>query len=245
LNYAANIKLGLVTVSGDTVSKLPDFTALSKQLAKATPSSTASSAYKVTNTAAQACPATGTAWAASSNLPPIANSDLCSCMVSSLSCVANKGLSGNETASLFSTVCGLDNSACNGIASNGTTGVYGAYSMCDAYSQLSFAMDQYYSTQGKASTACDFNGNAKTQSGSSSSSCKALLNQAGTAGTGTVTTAPTGTGSSSGTSSSSSSTTTKKSAAGAVIVPRFDMGLLQLSAYLVVAGAAGAGMILL
>jgi hypothetical protein len=170
-------------------------------------------------------------------------------MVSSLSCVANTGLSGNETASLFSTVCGLDNAACDGIAANATTGIYGAYSMCDAYSQLSFAFDQYYSNQGKASTACDFNGNAKTQSGSTSSSCKSLLSQAGTAGTGTVTTVPTGTGSPAGSgssgSSSSSSTSTKKSAAGAVIVPRFDMGLLQLSAYVVVAGMAGAGMILL
>lgn len=238
---------GLVSVDGDTVTKLPDFTALSQQLAKATPSSTASSAYKVTNTQPQACPATGTSWAASSNLPPIANSEVCSCMVSSLSCVANTGLSGNETAQLFSTVCGLDNSACSGIIANGTTGVYGAYSMCDAYSQLSFAFNQYYSAQGKASTACDFSGNAKTQTGSSNSSCKALLSQAGSAGTGTVTTAPTGTGSSSGSSSSSSSssTTTKKSAAGAVIVPRFDMGLLQLSAYIVVAGLAGAGMIVL
>jgi len=237
---------GLVSVSGDSVSKLPDFTALSKQLASATPTGTASADYTAANTVAQACPATGTAWAASSNLPPIANADVCSCMVSSLSCIANTGISGNESATLFSTVCGLDNSACDGITANATTGVYGAYSMCDAYSQLSFAFNQYYTSQNKASTACDFNGNAKTQTGSTSSSCKSLLNQAGTAGTGTVTTAPTGTGSSSDTSSgSSSSSTTTKSAAGAVIIPRFDMGLLQLSAYIVVAGMAGAGMIVL
>ena len=239
----SNLNTGLVSISGDTASKLPDFTALSKQLALATPSSTASADYTVTNTQAQACPATGADWAASSNLPPIANSELCSCMVASLSCVANSDLSGNETATLFSTVCGLDNSACDGIAANGTTGVYGAYSMCSASQQLSFAFDQYYQNQKKASTACDFNGNAKTQSGSTSSSCSSLLSQAGTAGTGTVTTAPSGTGSSSG--SPSSSTSTKKSAAGAVIIPRFDIGLLQLGAYLLVAGMAGAGMIML
>ena len=239
----SNLVIGLVSVSGNTASKLPDFTALSKQLALATPSSTSSAAYTVTNTQAQACPATGAGWAASSNLPPIANAELCSCMVTSLSCVANSGLSGNETATLFSTVCGLDNSACNGISANGTTGVYGAYSMCSASEQLSFAFDQYYQNQKKASTACDFNGNAKTQSGSKSSTCSALLNQAGTAGTGTVTTAPTGTGSSS--SSSGSSTSTKKSAAGAVVIPRFDMGLLQLGVYVLVAGMAGAGMIVL
>lgn len=199
--------------------------------------------YVVTNTAAQACPATGADWAASDNLPPIANADLCSCMVSSLTCVPNTGLSGNKTAELFSTVCGLDKNACNGINGNATTGSYGSYSMCDPYSKLAFAFDQYYQSQSKASTACDFGGNAKTQSGSVSSSCKAALNQAGTAGTGTVTNVPTGTGSSSSASVSSSST--KKSAAGAVIVPRLDMGLLQLGAYLLVAGMAGAGMVLL
>jgi len=234
---------GLVSLSGNTASKLPDFTALQKQLAKATPTGTAMSAYQVTNTEAQACPPTGSDWAASSNLPPIANADLCSCMVSSLSCVPNTGLSGNKTAELFSTVCGLDKNACNGITANGTTGQYGAYSMCDGYSKLAFAFDQYYQTQNQASDACDFGGNAKTQSGSSSSSCKAMLNQAGSAGTGTVTSIPTGTGSSS--SSSGSPSGTKKSAASAVIIPRFDMGLLQLGAYLLTAGLAGAGMILL
>lgn len=234
---------GLVSLTGDTASKLPDFTALSKQLAKATPTSTASADYVVSNTAAQACPATGADWAASSNLPPIANADLCSCMVSSLSCVPNTGLSGNKTAELFSTVCGLDKNACNGITGNATTGSYGAYSMCDPYSQLAFAFDQYYQSQSKVSTACDFGGNAKTQSGSQSSSCKALLNEAGTAGTGTVTSVPTGTGSS--TSASAASTTTKKSAAGAVVVPRLDMGLVQLGAYVLAAGMAGVGMVLL
>jgi hypothetical protein len=166
-------------------------------------------------------------------------------MVSSLSCVANSGLSGNQTATLFSTVCGLDNSACNGITANATTGVYGAYSMCSASQQLSFAFNQYYTNQKSASTACDFGGNAKIQSGSTSSSCKSMLSQAGSAGTGTVTSVPTGTGSSSDTSASSSASSTKKSAAGSVVIPRFDTGLLHLGAYVLVAGMAGAGMILL
>jgi hypothetical protein len=234
---------GLVSVSGTSVTKLAGFTSLSAQLAKATPKSTASSAYTVTNTVAQACPATGTAWAAASALPPIANSQLCSCMLSSLSCIANTGISGNETATLFDYVCGLDSAACTGISKNATTGVYGAYSMCTSYQQLSFAFDQYYKSQSKASSACDFSGNAKTQTSSTASTCSSLLSQAGTAGTGTVTSTPTGTGSSG--SSSSSSSTTSKSASSAVIVPRFDMGLVHLSAYLLAAGIAGAGMILL
>ncbi|TGO12076.1 hypothetical protein BTUL_0095g00340 [Botrytis tulipae] len=237
---------GLVSVSGDSVSKLPDFTALSKQLASATPSSTNSASYTVTNTVAQACPATGTAWAASSNLPPIANAELCECMVQSLSCVANSGISGNSSADLFDYVCGLDSAACDGISKNATTGTYGAYSMCTSAQQLSFVFDQYYQHNNKAATACDFSGNAKTQTGAKSSTCSSLISQAGTAGTGTVTSAPTGTGSSSSSSGTSgTSTSTKKSAAGATIVPRFDLGLLQLGAYIVVAGMAGAGMIML
>ena len=124
-----------------------------------------------------------------------------------------------------------------------STGAYGAYSMCDSYSQLAFAFDQYYQSQSKASTACDFGGNAKIQTGSQSSTCKSLLGQAGSAGTGTVTTAPTGTGSS--TSGSSAATTKTKSAAGALGLPKFDMGLVQLGAYVLAAGMAGVGMILL
>jgi len=171
-------------------------------------------------------------------------------MVASLTCVANSGLSGNETANLFSYICGQDNAACTGINANGTTGVYGAYSMCQASQQLSFVMNQYYLDHSKAATACDFGGMAKTQTGSTSSSCSALLNQAGTAGTGTVTSVPTGAGAgSSGTTSASSgssaSSTTSKAAAGSLTIPRFDTGMLQLGAYLVAAAMTGAGMILL
>lgn len=221
---------------------MADYTVLSTQLAKATPSATASSAYVVSNTVAQACPATGTAWAASENLPPIADAELCSCMVASLSCIADTGLSSNETSDLFSTVCGLDENACDGITGNATTGVYGAYSMCDSYSMLSFAFNQYYLTQSKASTACDFGSKAKTQTASTASSCSSLLSQAGTAGTGTVTSVATGTGVS---SSSGSSATTSKASAGNLRIPTFDMGMLKLGAYLLCAAATGVGMVLL
>jgi hypothetical protein len=240
---------GLVSVSGTSISLLPDYTALSKQLALATPSLTASSAYTVSNTAARACPTIGADWSASSNLPPIANSDLCSCMVSSLSCVPKSGITGNQTAALFSYICGQDNAACTAILANGTTGSYGSYSMCTSNQQLAWAMNQYYLDHSKASTACDFSGMAQTQTGSTSSACSPLIAQAGTAGTGTVTNVPTSvagsTGSSGSSSSASTSATASKGAAGMTVVPRFDTGLIALGAYLIVAGAAGAGMILL
>jgi hypothetical protein len=239
------IATGLVTIDGNSVSKLADFTHLSSQLAKATPSSTAYSDYTVTNTAAQSCPTVNSDWAASSNLPPIASSELCSCMVKSLSCVADSDLSSSTISEQFSYVCGLDSSLCDGINGNATTGEYGAYTVCTSSQQLSFAYNQYYLSQSKASTACDFSGNAKTQSASTAGTCSSLLSEAGTAGTGTVTSNPTGSAGSTGTGSSSSSTSTKTGAAGALVVPRFDVGILQLGAYVVAAGMAGVGMILL
>ena len=230
--------IGLVSIGSDgSVTKLPDFTALSTQIAQITPSGINAASYTPTNTQAQSCPS-GPAWSAATNLPPSPNAQLCSCMVKTLSCVANPNLSANSTGPLFAVACGLVNGVCDGIVRNGTTGVYGAYSMCNPTEQLSWVYNQYYLSQKSASSACSFSGNAQTQQPQGvSGDCKNLLSQAGSAGTGTVTSAPTGTGA--GTS------TSKKSAAGAVTVPRFDTGLLQLGAYLVGAALTGAGMVLL
>ena len=214
---------------------------LKTQLAKATPTGVSSAAYVVSNTAAQACPTTGSDWSASSNLPPIANSDVCTCMVKSMGCIAKTGLTGNQTADLFDTVCGLDKTACAGITADAESGVYGAYSMCDAYSKLSFAFGQYYINQKQASTACAFGGNAKTQTASQNGNCKALVAQAGAGGTGTVTSIPSGTG----TSSSGSTTSTSKGAASGLTIPRLDKGALGVGAYVLLSGLTGVAMILL
>lgn len=231
---------GLVSIKNGEASKLPDFSALAKQLATVSPKNTPISQYVVTNTAPQACPATGTAWAASSNLPPIANKDLCSCMMSSLTCTANDKLSPDDISTLFSSVCGLDSTSCNGISANATTGKYGAYSMCTANQQLSFAMDQYYKSQKKAASACSFGGKASIKSSSVSDSCQKLLSQAGPAGSGTVTTLPTGTGSSAGPGSPKD-----ESASTVIFIPRLKLEYFQIGAYFISVALIGAGMILL
>jgi 1,3-beta-glucanosyltransferase GAS1 len=214
---------------------------LKSQLAKATPSYTSMEAYQVTNTAAAACPPTGTAWRASEKLPPVVNPDLCECMVKSLSCVASTSLSGEDIGELFGIVCGLDDKACAGTAVNPSTGVYGAYSMCTGSQQLSFVVDQYYKNQNNAADACDFGGKAKTQTpASAEGNCETLVEAAGSAGTGTVTAGPSGTGSSSSSSGSSSG-----NAAAGTVVPQFNAGLLHISLYVLVAGITGAGMIML
>jgi hypothetical protein len=233
--------LGLVKVSGSTVSKLADFGVLSSQIAQVSPKATASSAYVVTHTVARSCPTVNSDWAASSDLPPIANPQLCDCMVTSLGCVAKSGLSGKDISDTFDYICGQDNAACTGILANATTGAYGAYSMCSASQKLSFAMNQYYSHHSNAATACDFSGKAQTQTGTTSSACSPLVSQAGDAGTGTVTSFPSSAGTTGGAAAASSST----GAAGVLTIPRFDVGLMSLGIYVTAAMMAGAGIVLL
>lgn len=194
--------------------------------------------YTPTNTAARSCPTINAGWAASSTLPPVANSEVCDCMVKSLGCVANSGLTGETIAEQFDYVCGKDAAACTGILANGTTGKYGAYSMCTSQQKLSFAFDQYFQSQGSAATACDFSGNAATQAGTTASECTALLAAAGKDGSGTVSGSP-----STGTGSASSESSTN--AAAGSVVPRFEMGALTVGSYVFGAMLAGMGMVLL
>jgi len=203
-------------------------------MAKISPTGVAIGSYNPTNSAAS-CPAVATGvWEAkSSPLPPVVNNQLCSCMVSSLSCVVKPSIDQKTYGQLFGQVCGYSSKPCAGIAADALTGTYGAYSMCNASEQLSFAMNQYYKSQNSVSTACDFGGNAVVKSASSASgTCQGLISQAGAAGTGTVT-------------SAASASASKKSAAGAVSVPRVDFGMLSFGLYAVVAGLFGMGVVLL
>jgi hypothetical protein len=128
-----------VTVSGNSVKTLTDYNNLKTQLAKATPTGVNSASFTPTNTALQSCPATGTAWQASPTLPPTPNEELCSCMTAELGCVAKSSVSSDDYDSLFSYICAdID---CTGITGNGTTGEYGAFSMCNSTQRLSWAMN--------------------------------------------------------------------------------------------------------
>ena len=216
-----------------------------------TPSVINSASYTPTNTVAQACPTEGADWEAATSLPPTPNQQLCSCMLPALSCIANPNGNDSDVASLFGEVCGLVEGVCDGITANGTSGVYGAYSVCNSTEQLSWVLNAYFQSQKGTQNydACDFDGAATTQAAASpTGSCAPLISQAGSAGTGTVTSIPSGTGSGSGSGSSSSSsksTTTKKGAAGMVTVPSFSFGMLSLGVYVMAAAMVGAGMVLL
>lgn len=227
-----NTLTGLVQISGSSASPLPDYTAYSSQMAKISPTGVNSASYTPTNTA-QACPSVSAGvWGAfSSPLPPVVEPQLCPCMYNSLSCTVKSTISEDSYATLFNTVCGYG-SSCAGIQANSSTGAYGAYSTCNSTEQLSFAFNQYYLSQSKASTACSFGGAAGIKvAGSNSGSCSSLIAAAGTAGTNTVT----------GTAGASA---TKKSGAG-ITVPSVETAWMGIAVYLLAAGAVGAGMIAL
>jgi len=163
-------------------------------------------------------------------------------MVANLTCVAKSDISPSDTKTNLDYLCGLGAGAnCVGITPNATTGKYGSYSMCNATEKLSWAMNEFYKNQTANnpgnSNPCDFKGAATKQTPNTADSCKALVSQAGPAGTGTVTSAPSATG--------AGSSGTPKGAAGVITVPKFDFGLLQLAVYAVTAGLVGAGMVLL
>lgn len=228
---------GLATVSDGKVTTNKDFDNLSSQIAKATPSGVKMSDYNPTNTAAAACPKVtqGTWEAESSPLPPVANSQLCTCMMDTLSCTVADKATEDDYSDMFGYVCGLkDGKYCSGINNNATSGPYGAYSMCSSKEQLSFVLDAYADA---VSGGCAFKGKATTKAAASAtaSGCANLIEAVGTAGTGVV--SSTGKASTSGSSSAG--------AAAGLSIPQLNFGFVGLGMYVTGAVAAGMAMILL
>lgn len=116
--------------------------------------------------------------------------------------------------------------------------------MCAPKERIAWAFNAFFMDQTKNNPQntdpCNFKGAAKKQTAKANGDCRNVVNQAGDAGTGVVTGAPTATGGSSG--GSSAATT---GAASALIVPGFNAGMLQMAAYITVAALIGASMVLL
>lgn len=242
---------GLVSVDGDKVSKREDFSYYSSQIATVSPSGVNSADYSASKTAA-ACPTEGTNWnAKSSPLPPTPNKQLCACMFNSLTCAPKSDISAEDIGELFGTVCGLgDGSQCDGIAANASTGDYGAYSMCNSTEKLGWVMDAYYQAQDSTNqaSACDFDGNAATVSAvSPSGACSSLMNEAGTAGTGVVSSKPTATGAGAGANGGAGESGSASGSQGAAahFGPGYSSGNLQAVSLLVLGLLSGFGMVLL
>lgn len=180
---------GLVTQAGSSVSPLPDYTAFSSQINRIHPTRAQSSAYRPSNSA-PSCPSpTAGVWEAATSLPPTPNEGLCDCVPATLGCAAKQNLPPTNISALFGYICGDLGVDCSGINANGTApGQYGAFSPCNATVKLSWLMNKYYNSQKNAAGACDFGGAATIRSAlAASGTCSELLSEAGTAGTGVVT----------------------------------------------------------
>jgi hypothetical protein len=169
----------LVNISSGSATKLKDFTYLQKKVRAADPDGVKMSSYTASNKAAS-CPTVNSTWAASSKLPPTPQQDACTCMVKASGCVPKSGLASSKYSAIFDYVCGKNETLCDGINGNATTGVYGTYSMCNSVDQLAYVLNAYYESQDKDSTACDFDGKAETQTASTGDNCTALAESSNT-----------------------------------------------------------------
>ncbi|KAL2135257.1 hypothetical protein VTI74DRAFT_9242 [Chaetomium olivicolor] len=172
---------GLVTVKGNSASTMKNYDALKTKMASVSPTSTDMSAYQPTNSPAT-CPELSKNWRIKGEiLPPTPDSSLCDCMYKSLSCVPADKLEAKDYGDVFGYICSAVPEACAGINGNTTTGVYGAYSMCNAKQQLGFVLNEYYNNQNKAKDACDFKAKATLTTASNDSKCSAALASASSA----------------------------------------------------------------
>jgi hypothetical protein len=236
---------GLVNMTrdGSVVELQPAFDNLAEHHHDADPQGVNMDDYTPDAEAAE-CPSISEVWKVDPELPPTPDSSLCDCAVAASSCVRKNNLDPEEFADMFDIICGDFPEICAGINGNATTGVYGAYSMCNAGEKLDYVLGQYLEATDNNSDSCDFGGNAQTQSGSEESGCSDKLAAASSVNEQAATaTAPIDNPNATG--SSDEGDDEGAALPGAAIFRVFALGDLAVGLYMVVALGAGAAMIAL
>lgn len=223
-------------VKGGSLKKMKDFDALKKHATQADPKRLEMSDYKPAGKPRE-CPAIQDAWLASDSLPPTPDKSLCDCMVKSRSCAPKSDTSPKKFGEIFDYICGVDKALCVGISGNASTGVYGAYNMCDDEAKLAFVLDAYYAKQ-KDTGACDFDGAATTQQASTEATCSAALESASQINKHAAT-------ATSSTRGKSSSSDNSFAVHGVSFTRSFSVGDFAFGLYMIVALGAGAAAIVL
>ncbi|EMR08341.1 hypothetical protein PNEG_03181 [Pneumocystis murina B123] len=178
---------GLVNLMSDnTVSPRQDYINLREQIRHINPRPIQRSRYTPKNGPPE-CPVIGQYWSSSTKLPPIPNSELCTCASRASSCIAVNDITDTEIAEIFSYICGEIN--CKGVSKDSKAGVYGAYSVCEPIDQLNIILNLYYNKH-KQESACNFKGLAYVVTSESSKTCSSLLRIVGMDGSGSITGPP-------------------------------------------------------
>ncbi|TGO90920.1 hypothetical protein BPOR_0046g00090 [Botrytis porri] len=141
----------LVNITNNTIQLNQNYKSLSTQLAAIDPSITQMSAYTPTITTAPSCPDENAAWAASTRLPPTADTLVCDCVIASLHCKVDPSTLANIVTLVQATLCTSNSTICDGFTSNVTSSTYGAFSVCSPWQQVSWAINQYYLNSGGCS----------------------------------------------------------------------------------------------
>ncbi|SGZ58467.1 CIC11C00000002197 [Sungouiella intermedia] len=226
--YEEENDYGLVSVSGNSVSTLADYSYYSKEMNSISPNLAKSSEVGAASTSTLACPASASTWKANTVLPPTPDKNVCECVAASLKCVVSDDVKSKDYGDLFGSVCGdMD---CSAVSGNGENGTYGAISFCSDKEKLSYLLNKYYQDSGEHSSACDWDGLASLQSTSAAaSSCSAVVSSVSANAVATSdssnSSGSSGSSSDSNSSSDSSSSSTSSKKSGANISARpFSMG---------------------
>jgi hypothetical protein len=168
---------GVVKIKNGKAEKQDDFKFLKQEHAKADPKGVEMDEYKADGTNRETCPEIGKVWRANSVLPPTPDKSLCDCMVAASECGPSDSLKPKNYGDIFSYICAEEPELCTHINGNATTGVYGAYSMCNAEAKLTYVLGAYAAKVG-GSDSCDHDGKAQSKKDTSGDKCSSALESA-------------------------------------------------------------------
>ncbi|EFQ30334.1 glycolipid anchored surface protein [Colletotrichum graminicola] len=222
---------GLVEIKDGQAEAMKNYYELASRVLNANPTAIQMDSYEPSNTPAE-CSNTASNWEVQGDtLPPTPDKYLCECMVKSLSCIPKSNLEAEAIGDIFGYVCGASSDSCEGINTDPSTGVYGAFSMCSDEQKFAYVMNDYYKAQRSTRAACDYEGQGEIVSPSADDTCKKALASVADTTSASSTARP-------------SSSSTGNAAAGPH-QPVFNLGGFAIGAYLIASGCVGAAIIAL
>lgn len=157
-NYENNYGVVQETETGEVV-RLTDYEYLKKRYSSISPlgihidiSNQTSGSHSQTQ-----CFEPTSFWSVSNKIPPTPDYNKCECLQASLSCISSPYTSSSEQDLIREICTQVD---CQEIETDGATGKYGQYSDCSLKQRASYALNLFYTKNGKQADKCDFNGRA-------------------------------------------------------------------------------------